>query len=69
MVFMPNGNDEGALWDNDKIPFSSVARASPIFTEVKSPDASTKTSLGTNIVGFLKSLGVIVKDCVSGSTC
>ena len=43
--------------------------ASPIFTKVRSPDASTKTSPGTNIVGFLKSLGMIIKGCVSGSTC
>ena len=53
---MPNGNDEGALLDNDKIPFSSVAIASPIYTVVRCPDASIKTSSGTIIVGFTKSL-------------
>ena len=62
IVLIPNGKDDGALWDNDNIPFSSVAIASPIFTEVREPDASIIISSGTKIVGFLKSLGMISLD-------
>ena len=52
MVLIPKGNEEGALLERECIPLSSVAKASPIFTIVRGPVASTNTSSGTKIVGF-----------------
>ena len=59
MVDTPSGNVSAALFVKESIPLSSLASALPIKTDVSGPVASIIISSGTDMVGFVKSFGIL----------